>query len=378
MYELIITEKPSTAAKLAQALADGKPVKKTREKVAYYELTHDKRDVVVASAVGHLYTVAEKKQSFTYPSYDVVWRLTADVEKDAGYSRKYARLLKWLAKDATLFTVATDYDIEGETIGLNIIKYLCNQEDARRMKFSTVTPEDLREAYDQKNPTLNWGQANAGITRHVLDWLYGINVSRALSASVKKAGGFMVLSAGRVQGPALRIVVEREREIQAFVPQDYWQLELTGRKDDRPWRALHEKGRFFEEEQASAIRETCAGQKATVGAIKTRETKQQAPTPFDLGTLQSEAYRIFGIKPKETLDIAQSLYSNAYISYPRTSSQKLPAKIGYRKVLQALAKQETYATKAGQLLKERFLSPNEGKKDDPALLSTRRASNQET
>ncbi len=365
-YELIITEKPSTAEKIASALADGKPVKKAVEKVAYYELSHGKKDVVVASAVGHLYTVAEKEKSFSYPSYDVEWRLTADVEKDSGFSRKYATLIKRLAKGASQFTVATDYDIEGETIGLNIVRYLCGQKDAARMKFSTVTAEDLREAYGEKSRTLDWGQANAGTTRHVLDWLYGINVSRALTSSVKAAGSFMVLSTGRVQGPALRIVVEREREIQAFVPEDYWQLELSGTKDGKPWAALHEKDRFTVEKDAQAILKKCTGKPAIVEGLDSRQAKQQAPSPFDLGTLQSEAYRAFGIKPKDTLDVAQSLYSAAYISYPRTSSQKLPAKIGYRKILASLARMDTYKEPASLLLGKSLLTPNEGKKEDAA------------
>ena len=85
-YELIITEKPSTAQKIAAALADGKPVKKTDQKVSFYELAHNGKDIVVASAVGHLYTVAEKEKSFNYPAFDIEWQLTADVEKDSGYS----------------------------------------------------------------------------------------------------------------------------------------------------------------------------------------------------------------------------------------------------------------------------------------------------
>src|SRR5689334_13788004 len=124
-YEMIICEKPSTAEKIAGALADGKPVKHAENGVSYYELSHKGKDIVVASAVGHLYTVAEKKKSFKYPSYDVEWQLAADVSKDAAFSRKYAQAIKKLAKGATEFTVATDYDIEGETIGVNIIKYLC-------------------------------------------------------------------------------------------------------------------------------------------------------------------------------------------------------------------------------------------------------------
>jgi len=365
-YELIICEKPSTMEKIAQALAQGKPVRKMDGGVGYYEVTHEGKDIVVASAVGHLFTVAEKKKTFLYPSFDVEWQLTADVEKDSGHSRKYAMLLKRLAKGANEFTVATDYDIEGETIGLNIIRHLCSQKDANRMKFSTVTVEDLREAYAEKQHHLDWGQANAGVTRHVLDWMYGINVSRALTTAVKTAGSFMILSSGRVQGPALRIVVEREKEIKAFIPQDYWQIELEGEHTKKKWEALHENERIESEEIAKTILKKCSGKPAVVDMVDRKQFNQQAPVPFDLGTLQTESYRCFGISPRDTLAIAQTLYTGAFISYPRTSSQKLPAKLGYRKILGALAKNEHYTQNAEFLLSKSLLTPNEGKKDDPA------------
>jgi DNA topoisomerase-1 len=365
-YELIICEKPSTMEKIAQALADGKAVRKSDEKVSWYELSHKGKDIVVASAVGHLYTVAEKEKSFAYPSYDVEWRLTADVEKGAAFSRKYATVIKRLAKGASEFTVATDYDIEGETIGLNIVLYLCSQKDANRMKFSTVTAEDLLDAYDNKQRHLDWGQANAGTTRHVLDWLYGINVSRALTTSVKSAGSFMILSTGRVQGPSLKIVVDREREIRAFVPQDYWQIELGGEHRQKKWLALHENDHIEAEQAAKEIVKKCKGKPAIIDKVERKQFNQSPPTPFDLGTLQSEAYRAFGISPKDTLAVAQNLYTSAYISYPRTSSQKLPAKIGYRKILGALAKNEHFSSQANHLLGKSLLTPNEGKKEDPA------------
>jgi DNA topoisomerase-1 len=365
-YELIVCEKPSTMEKIAQALADGTAKRHADEKVGYYELTHEGKPIVVCSAVGHLFTVAEKEKSFKYPSYDIEWRLTADVEKDAGFSRKYAALIKRLAKGAKEVTVATDYDIEGETIGVMIVKYLCNKPDANRMKFSTVTAEDLKEAYATKQSHIDWGQANAGTTRHVLDWYYGINVSRALTTSVKTAGSFMILSTGRVQGPALKIIVDREKEIRAFIPQDYWQIELAGEHHKRAWLALHERDRVDEEQIALDILKKCKGKQAIVDTIDRKENQQAAPTPFDLGTLQTESYRAFGISPRDTLAIAQSLYTSAYISYPRTSSQKLPTKIGYRKVLGALAKNLDYTKLAESLLGRSLLTPNEGKKDDPA------------
>ncbi len=369
-YELIICEKPSTMEKLASALSDGKTVKKAEQGVSYYELTHNKMPIVIASAVGHLFTVTEKEKSFKYPSFDVEWQLTADVDKTAAYSRKYANVIKKLAKGARICTVATDYDIEGETIGLNIVKYLCMRSDANRMKFSTVTAEDLKEAYSEKSNTLDWGQANAGTTRHILDWMYGINMSRALTNAVKSAGSFMNLSTGRVQGPALKIIVDRELEIKAFIPQDYWLLELKGEHKEKDgkkeWLAYHEKDRFDVEEDTKTILKKCKGKPATVDKIEAKRFNQSAPTPFDLGSLQTESYRCFGISPRDTLAIAQTLYTGAFISYPRTSSQKLPAKIGYRKILGLLAKNSAFKFGAETLLAKSLLTPNEGKKDDPA------------
>lgn len=123
--------------------------------------------------------------------------------------------------------MATDYDIEGEVIGLNIVRYICNQQDASRMKFSTLTKTELEQAYENKSPNINWGQAIAGETRHYLDWFYGINLSRALMNAIKTTGKFKIMSIGRVQGPALHLIVQKEKEIAAFKPKPYWQIFIT-------------------------------------------------------------------------------------------------------------------------------------------------------
>jgi len=368
-YELIICEKPSSAARIAQALADGKPVKKNIGGVPYYELSHNKRDIVVSAAAGHLYGVGEQgdKRTYDYPVYAIEWKPNAELSKDAAFSKKYITALKKLAKGADEFTVATDYDIEGETIGYNIVRFICKKKDANRMKYSTLTKDELVESYEHKQKTLDWGQAHAGVTRHELDWLYGINLSRALMAAIKEAGSFKVLSIGRVQGPALKMVVEREREIAAFKPKDYWQLELQIEKDARLVSAWHATDKFWKESEAkTALKKAKTAKDAVVSKVEARSTQQAPPTPFDLGTLQTESYRCFRIRPKETLNIAQKLYSGGFISYPRTSSQKLPAKLGYQKLLKNLEKQEQYAHLAKTVLSFSTLRPNEGKKDDSA------------
>ncbi len=363
-YELIITEKPSAAQKIAQALANGKPIKKNDKGVPYYEITHGGKDIVVGCAVGHLYTVAEKDgKGWVYPVFDVEWRATSQVRKDAKFTAKYLTLLKKLAKDADTFTVATDFDIEGEVIGLNVVRYAAKRKDARRMKFSTLTKDELVRAYEHAQPTLDWGQARAGETRHILDYFYGINLSRALSLAVKSAGMFKVLSSGRVQGPALKIIVDKEKEIRAFVPEPFWQVELTTQELS----ALHKKDKFFDKAEASSAFNKVKDQtQTTVFDVSAKRFEQKPPHPFDLTTLQTETYRSMGIQPKDTLAIAQELYTHGLISYPRTSSQQLPPEIGFTKILQDLQKQEKYAKLAKTTLARKNLIPNNGKKTDPA------------
>jgi DNA topoisomerase-1 len=209
------------------------------------------------------------------------------------------------------------------------------------------------------------GMAYAGLARHVLDWYWGINLSRALSLSMRSVGRYTTLSIGRVQGPTLHVLAEREKEISAFQVKPYWQVELHTEKDKIKVKALHVKDKFWEEEEAKKIKEKC-GRKATVESVEKSRFMQKPPTPFDLTTLQTEAYRCFKIDPRRTLEIAQELYTNAYISYPRTSSQKLPPDIDYARIIRELANLPEYKENAGKLSVKPKLTPNNGPKDDPA------------
>lgn len=367
-YELIITEKPSASKRIAEALADDGVKKHSENGVPYYEVRHKGHEIVVACAVGHLYTLAEAKPNgYIYPIFDVEWKPSHLVAEESKFSKKYNDVIKKLCKNADSYTIATDYDIEGEVIGYNIIRFTCGKKDAARMKFSTLTKPELVEAYEHKSHHLNWGQANAGLARHTMDYYYGINLSRALTQAIKSVGKFRVMSIGRVQGPALKIIVDREKEIRAFKPVPFWQVELTGMTSDSSRiDAWHMKDKFWDKKEADKVIENVKGKKeGNVIAVEKSQFSQPAPFPFDLTTLQTECYRVHRISPKETLAIAQELYVSGLISYPRTSSQKLPYSLGYKKILENLAKNKDYAVLCSELLKKE-LRPNEGKKTDPA------------
>src|SRR3989338_2182391 len=338
MYELIISEKPAAAKKIAESLADGKPVKEDYKGVAYYKVTKGKKDIIVGCAVGHLFGLAEKEKSksFSYPVFDIEWKPVFETSKEASFSKKYFDTLKKIAKEASELTVACDFDVEGEVIGLNIVRYICNRNDAKRMKFSTLTKPDIVNAYEHALPHLEWGQAEAGETRHFLDYFYGINISRALTSAIKKAGMFKILSTGRVQGPTLKIIVDREKEIKAFKPTPFWRIELNGLVNKGEVEAWHKEDKFWDESKAKQTFDKVKNEKSgKIVKIEKNQFNHLPPAPFDLTTLQTESYRCFGIKPKTTLDIAQELYTAGCISYPRTSSQQLPPAIGFINILKA-------------------------------------------
>ena len=362
--ELIITEKPSQSLKIAEALADKKPSKKTEKGVVYYELKHKGKDILVGCAVGHIFNLKEKKSNgWTYPTYDYEWQPSYKISKDSSYTKKYLDVLKKLSKLSGEFTVACDYDLEGSLIGYNIIRFICNKKDGRRMKFSTLTKDELVNSYEKALKHLDFPLIESGEARHMIDFLFGINLSRALTLSVKNATKrFKILSTGRVQGPSLKILAEREIEINKFKSEPFWELESIGDITSK-----HEKGMFWKEEEVKKIHNKIKKEKkAVVDSIKKSEFPQAPPFPFDLTSLQLEAYRSLRINPKDTLEIAQELYSASYISYPRTSSNQLPPSINVKKILTDLSKQKEYKELCEELLKENKLTPNNGKKQDPA------------
>ncbi len=365
-YTLIISEKPKAAFRIAQSLAEG-PIKTERneEGANYYRIARDGKQLVVVPAVGHLFGLKQASKGWKYPVFDVVWKPIYENKRSA-YTKKYFDNIAALAKDASDFIVATDYDTEGDVIATNILNIICGQADAKRMKFSTLVKSELEDSYKNASPHMDSGQVNAGLARHVLDWYYGINTSRALSLAMKAAGRFFVLSTGRVQGPALQLLTEREKEIHAFIPVPYWEIEFHFTADDMEIITLHEKDKFWVKKEADKVAKDCSARKATVTGIEKKQYRQKPPVPFDLTSLQGEAYRWFGYTPVQTQNVAQSLYESGLISYPRTSSQKLPEQLGHRKIIEQLAKQKAYAKNAKELLAKTELKPNEGEKSDPA------------
>ena len=133
MTELIICEKPAAALKIATALADKTPKKTSVRGVAYYTLTHKGKEILVGCAVGHIFTVGEKTKKNTYPSFEIEWQPSHLKSISSKFTKKYLDTLKSLSKKADEFTVACDYDIEGSTIGANVVFFVAEKKDAKLM-----------------------------------------------------------------------------------------------------------------------------------------------------------------------------------------------------------------------------------------------------
>lgn len=369
-YTLIVTEKPEAARRIAQALDHrGKPQKMEEKGVPYFQALRD-RTLIVIPALGHLYTVVHERGGRNYyPVFSFRWAPRHLAEKGAKQIRAWIEAFRGMAENAEEFIDACDYDLEGSLIGYCVLKYACGGKEGvgKRMRFSTLTKSELEKAYEGLLPQLDFGQIEAGRTRHEVDWLYGINLSRALTLAAKRwSGRYATLSTGRVQGPTLKFLVEREKEIRCFVPVPYWDIKAEVETGGSVYEVEYEERRIGRRAEADAVVDACEGKTGEIKSVGVKEFRQSPPIPFDVGSLQTEAYRLFGYTPRQTLNIAQRLYLQALISYPRTSSQKLPPVIDYKAILAALSRERSYRDLAAELLKKAELTPNQGKKEDPA------------
>lgn len=369
---LIVTEKPDAALHVSEALSgENKPRKINVSGVPFFEVLEKDERILICSALGHLYAVASNgnEAKSHYPVWDFSWKPKHMIEHGQTRQERWIQSISKMSKEADRFINACDYDLEGSLIGYTILKYACNGADqkAQRMKFSTLTPKELRDAYSRLSPKLDFELAYAGMCRHEVDWLFGINLSRALTQSALKASHrYSTISTGRVQGPTMRFVVDREREIQCHVPLPYWVLrsfvDVNGKTVEVEYEIEHLNNKMT----AQRVRKECAGKIGILEKVESKTYDLPPPTPFALSDLQAEAYRNFILHPRVTLGIAERLYLDQIISYPRTSSQKLPPTIGYREILNELSKLGPYHDAATKILESSRLVPKEGRREDPA------------
>jgi len=330
---LIIAEKNISANRIAQILAGNEKVKAVKEGNVY---TYSFDTKTVVGLKGHVVEIDFE------PGY-TNWRSEVHTPRsliDAGTvkkptEKKIVNLIQKLAKKADLVTIATDYDTEGELIGkeaYELVRAVNPTVKINRARFSAITPAEIRAAFE--NPTdLDFALAAAGEARQTVDLMWGASLTRFISLAARR-GGKNILSVGRVQSPTLAMIVDREREIENFVPQTYWMLSLETEKDGMQVEARHTNGRFTDHDAALAAK---AGTKEplVVTSVKEGQKNDRAPTPFDTTTFIVAASRL-GFSAANAMRIAEDLYMNGYISYPRTDNTVYPKSLNLDAILNTL------------------------------------------
>lgn len=325
---LIICEKPSVARDVASAL----PGKFTNKGDF-----HESADTIVAFAVGHLVEQVDPD------AYDAKWKkwvyddlpIVPEQFKYQARDARAAKTLKALHKlmgdaDVDLLVNACDAGREGELIFKLILETApkkAHEKPVKRAWFSSMTATAIRDAFDHLRDDEEMRPLEAAArARSEADWLVGMNATRA--ATTKAGSVRKVLSLGRVQTPTLALIVGRDLQIQAFVPEDYWEVEATFQTGaGTSYAGLWHTGsttRMTTADAAAAIVAAAQGAPGVVESLETKPQVEQAPLLYDLTTLQREANRRFGFSAQRTLSTAQALYDqHKLLTYPRTSSRYL-------------------------------------------------------
>ena len=273
----------------------------------------------------------EKEKEKERRAYNALVRNMA-IDPDDGWKARYEILpgkhkvlseLKKYAKQADTIYLATDLDREGEAIAWHLQEAIGGDRSRyKRVTFSEITKSAIQKAFE--NPgELNMQRVNAQQTRRFLDRVVGFMLSPLLWKKVARG-----LSAGRVQSVAVKLIVEREREIRAFVPEEYWEIFADLLHKKHPFQAkvvkyLNKPFRPVNKEQADKAVDTLSNSAYTVLDSKLKPTKQRPPAPFITTTLTQAASTRLGFSIKKTMLLAQRLYEAGHITYMRTDSRQL-------------------------------------------------------
>lgn len=269
------------------------------------------KDFTVKSSYGHVRDLPKNDLAINVEKGFVpVYEITAD-------KVEVVRELKKLAQKAEVVWLATDEDREGEAISWHLKEALdLSQEKIKRIVFSEITKNAILKAID-KPRTIDIDLVNAQQARRVLDRLVGFELSPVLWKKVRPS-----LSAGRVQSVAVRIIVEREREIQAFKSQVFYNVKANFDLGTAILKAELGK-KIGEGDAARAFLEKCVGAEFSIKGIETKPAKRTPAAPFTTSTLQQEAGRKLGFSVSRTMVVAQRLYESGKITYMRTDSVNL-------------------------------------------------------
>ena len=366
--ELIITEKDNAARRIADILSGGSATAERERGVNVYKWGGTR----CIGLSGHVVGVDFPPEYDDWRDVEPVELIDAPIDKRPT-QENIVSALRLFARKAGRVVIATDYDREGELIGKEAYELVREVNDGvpiDRVRFSSITDREVTEAFAEPDD-LDFDLAAAGEARQIVDLVWGAALTRFLSLSAGQLGDDFI-SVGRVQGPTLKLIVDREREIEAFDPEDYWELfaDLVKRDGDADgsfeaqYFYLDDDGteaeRVTEEDAASQAYGTLeAASTATVESVRRRTRTDDPPAPFNT-TQFIRAAGSLGYSAQRAMSIAEELYTAGYVTYPRTDNTVYPDDLDPRELLDAFVGTRQFGDDAEALLGRESLEPTEG------------------
>ncbi|HKH63950.1 MAG TPA: DNA topoisomerase I [Solirubrobacterales bacterium] len=379
---LIVTEKNNSAKKIAEALSNGSNGSDKTFKVPFYTWTDGEgNDQMTVGLKGHVLGPAFPEGYSNWQKTDLHDLIDAELIKEPT-DKNVVKAIKKLAKEADELVIATDFDREGELIGLEALEEMLDANPALgsregtadgtlrilRARYSALTKEEIDRAFNELDD-LSYPLANAGAARQDIDLLWGATLTRAVSLASRRFGSNF-LSVGRVQSPTLGLIVEREMERRAHVAKPFWEVFAKFQHPDGGFETHHSVDKFWEKAEADAA---IAGTSnpGTVKSVTARKNTRKPPTPYNTTAFSTDASSRLGITPASAMRIAEDLYMDGFISYPRTDNTVYPSSLPVRELVTSLVRIKEFS--AASALLDGELKPTRGKKettDHPPIYPT--------
>ncbi len=356
----MICEKNNAASRIAYLLSNGKLDRKYYFKIPYFEFRREKDSYVVMGLRGHVveYDYPDEYNSWSKVDEEDLIQVEPVKEVTAG---RIVSLLKKQVEGAHRVIVATDYDREGELIGLEAVRILQEKEpdiEIKRATFSSLSKPEIESAFSSLKD-LDVKLAESAESRQIIDLAWGAVLTRFLSKTSGQYGKNFI-SAGRVQSPTLALIVDRDEEIENFEPEAYWLIDALLEKDFE-FKARHEEGRIWEAEKAESIYEKIEdASSATVLSFEEKEKKLWPLPPFNTTQFISDATKL-DMTPAQAMKTAEDLYTAGWISYPRTENTVYPPSLHLPSHLEKLKSSEL-SKEVEEILRQKNIRASRGKK----------------
>src|SRR3954453_18443828 len=372
---LIVTEKNNSAKKIAEILSGGDAKADAAYKVPFYTWSDEGGEQMTIGLKGHVMSPAFTEGYSNWQQTDLNELIDAEIVKEPT-NKNVVKAVKKVAKDADEVVIATDYDREGELIGLEALEAMieanpqlvgangsrgdapATQPRIKRARYSALTKQEIERAFGDLDD-LSYDLAYAGAARQDIDLIWGATLTRAVSLATRRFGSNF-LSVGRVQSPTLGLIVERELERRAHVPKPFWEVFARFEHPDGSFEAHHATDKFWEKSEADAA---LAGTRSpgVVKEVSSRRNSRRPPTPYNTTAFTTDASSRLGITPSRAMQLAEDLYMDGFISYPRTDNTVYPQSLNTRELVSSLVRIPEFQAAAPLL--DGDLTATRGKKE---------------